>query len=221
MCTNSRIVKQLHPSWHYLFFNHIAAKAWVQEEMPQWSNLFESYPTDRQREQIFRWLILWKFGGFWVSSHVRLFKPLDPLLNSDLVILPWAIVSQSDFSKATLLPFELLGEKVDHLLLSDMVLGARAHHPFVEIILKAIVERAGFLNSVEPSTEVEELTTGCGVINAAWQIYNRSAGSFATPPTLLGTPLRLQNFDRYPIYSSDASGLTIGIYGYLHTSPND
>ncbi|MEZ5304454.1 MAG: hypothetical protein R3F11_27990 [Verrucomicrobiales bacterium] len=82
MVETEKRLKAMHPepAWEHLFFNHYEARDWVREHAPEWLDLYEFYPVDRQREQIFRWLAVWKLGGIWLSTQMRPLAPLDPLV---------------------------------------------------------------------------------------------------------------------------------------------
>ena len=76
----------MHPEWEHLFFNHYQAQDWVAEHTPEWIDLYNFYPLDRQREQIFRWLALWKLGGFWLGTKLRPLVSLETLRERSLVL---------------------------------------------------------------------------------------------------------------------------------------
>lgn len=166
---NGQRLQSLHPDWELPFFNHHEARAWVAAQTPEWLTLYDFYPVDRQREQVFRWLALWKLGGFWLSTQIRPLLSLEPLRNQPLVLAAQNRLSVSRFETLHRCPWDTALPEESLTGLTDHGFAAEAGHWFTRRVLHLLVERAGFLDAgSEPSPEDEEYTTGAGVLHAAW-----------------------------------------------------
>ena len=76
----------MHPGWEHCFWNHVEARRWVAEMMPEWLECYDFYPLDRQREQMFRWLVLWRLGGVWLSAEMRPLESFEGMGDGGLVL---------------------------------------------------------------------------------------------------------------------------------------
>lgn len=119
-------VRLLHPEWDYRFFDDDAVRRFVAEEFPQYRALFDAFPRHIQRVDFFRYLAVYRLGGFYFDLDVFLYERLAPLQSAGCVF-----------------PFEEL--TLNHLLwhrhgmdweVGNYAFGAAPGHPF----LKAIIE---------------------------------------------------------------------------------
>jgi hypothetical protein len=149
--------------------NHYEQKEWVEEHTPDWSEVYNFYPCDRQREQLFRWLAIWKLGGFWISTRFQPLQSFEPLSSRSLVLAEKQRMTPGEFENLhgmewdNCMPPEALIEIMDHSF------AAAPGNWFVERVLDLLIERAGYLDSnFEPDSIQEQFATGSGVVNAAW-----------------------------------------------------
>ena len=77
--------KLLHPTFEYLFFDDAQVESFIQEEFPQYKDTFHSFPFRIQRYDFFRYLAIYRYGGFYLDLDVLLAEPLTPLLKRDCV----------------------------------------------------------------------------------------------------------------------------------------
>lgn len=69
----------LHPNWDHRFFDDNAIKQFVASEFPQYQNTFNLFPKTIQRIDFFRYLAIYRYGGFYLDLDVFLNAPLHPL----------------------------------------------------------------------------------------------------------------------------------------------
>lgn len=136
--------------------------------MPEWLELYNFYPVDRQREQVFRWLALWKLGGFWLSTQYHPLRSMEPLRQRPLVLAEAWRLNSGEFETLHRIPFPQGCPPAGRICLSDGGFAAVPGNWFVGKILDLLISRAGYLDSEEPSPEDEEYTTRAGILNAAW-----------------------------------------------------
>ena len=135
-------VLKLHAGWTHLFFDDAAVEAFVAEREPTWLPLYRALNhSPIQRIDLFRYLAVYHYGGFYLDVDVLLVRPLELLAGTDI---------------ACAFPFERLVDAATHPtlvhhvgvheLLGQYFFGASARHPFIAAILR-YVHRA----SAEPS----------------------------------------------------------------------
>ncbi len=119
-------LKLLNPDFEYLFFDNSRVEAFITREFPQYRNAFDSFQSPIQRYDFFRYLAVYRLGGFYFDLDVMLANPLNSLLEFRCVF-----------------PFE--GLTFSHLLrtqynmdweIGNYAFGAEAGHPFLEKVIE-------------------------------------------------------------------------------------
>ena len=119
-------IRLLHPDYEYLFFDDQAVEDFIDREFPQYRAVFDGFRFPIQRFDFFRYLAVYRYGGFYFDMDVLLASTVSDLLDSGCVF-----------------PFE--GLTFSHLLrtqykmdweIGNYAFGAAPGHPF----LKAIIE---------------------------------------------------------------------------------
>jgi glycosyltransferase involved in cell wall biosynthesis len=80
------ISKELHPDWDINFYNEDDALQIVKQHFKELEDLYRSFPLDIQRANMFKILLMYLHGGFYMDLDVYCLKSLDPLLKFDLVL---------------------------------------------------------------------------------------------------------------------------------------
>ena len=118
-------VRLLNPDYEYLFFDNENVRAFLQQEFPQYVPVFEAFPYPIQRYDFFRYLAVYRYGGFYFD--------LDVLLASDL---------SSVLSTGCVFPFEglTLSRHLRDQLgmdweIGNYAFGAAAGHPFLAAVI--------------------------------------------------------------------------------------
>jgi len=70
----------LHPDWDIRFYTDADIRAFMVENFPEHMALFDFYPRQIQRVDIFRYYALYKLGGIYSDIDVEPFRPLDEIL---------------------------------------------------------------------------------------------------------------------------------------------
>src|ERR1700730_8677008 len=124
--TNLRL---LNPDFEYLFFDDSRIERFIDAEFPQYRSVFDSFSVRIQRYDLFRYLAVYRLGGFYFDTDVLLASGLEDLLEFGCVF-----------------PFEHLS--IHSLLceqygmdweIGNYAFGAAAGHPFLEAIVKNCV----------------------------------------------------------------------------------
>lgn len=78
-------LKLLHPDWDYIFFTDEDMVRFVQTEFPEYWNAFAAFAEPIQKVDFFRYLAVYRLGGFYFDLDVLLRRPLTDLLGWECV----------------------------------------------------------------------------------------------------------------------------------------
>lgn len=121
--TNLRL---LNPDFEYLFFDDAQVEEFIDAEFPQYRSVFNSFSQRIQRYDLFRYLAIYRFGGFYFDTDVLLASSLEDLLEFSCVF---------PFEHLTIHSF-LRREYAMDWEIGNYAFGAAAGHPFLDAIIK-------------------------------------------------------------------------------------
>jgi len=119
-------LKLLNPDYEYLFFDDEQVEQFFSREFPEYRSVIDSFQYPIQRFDFFRYLAVYRYGGFYFDVDVLLASELSPLLELGCVF-PFEALTVSRFLRDDLGMDWLVG---------NYAFGAAPGHPF----LKAIIE---------------------------------------------------------------------------------
>jgi len=119
-------LRLLNPDFEYLFFDNSQVESFIDREFPQYRAVFDSFRFPIQRYDFFRYLAVYRLGGFYFDLDVLFAEGLSSFLPSSCVF-PFEGLTLSHFLRSQC--------KMDWEL-GNYAFGAEAGHPF----LKAIIE---------------------------------------------------------------------------------
>jgi hypothetical protein len=122
-------IRLLNPDFEYLFFDDAQVDAFVDTQFPQYRQVFDSFPVRIQRYDFFRYLAIYRLGGFYFDMDVFLASSLSPLLELGCVF---------PFEELTVNPF-LRSEYGMDWEIGNYAFGAAAGHPFLHAIIENCV----------------------------------------------------------------------------------
>lgn len=122
-------IRLLNPDYEYLFFNHGQVDEFIGREFPDYRLIFDSFPFTIQRCDFFRYLAVYRYGGFYFDSDVLLASSLSDLLDFGCVF-PFETLNFSHFMRHDL--------RMDWQI-GNYAFGAAPGHPFLEAIIKNCV----------------------------------------------------------------------------------
>lgn len=122
-------LKLLNPDYEYLFFDDAQVDQFFRREFPQYREVFDSFQYPIQRCDFFRYLAVYRYGGFYFDLDVLLASGLSPLVEHGCVF-PFEALTVSHFLRNKLGMDWLIG---------NYAFGAAPGHPFLEAIIKNCV----------------------------------------------------------------------------------
>jgi mannosyltransferase OCH1-like enzyme len=172
----------LMPDYEHLFFDDFTQRDFVEERRPELLPVYEAFPRNIQRSDLFRVLAVAELGGFYLDTDVFLFHRLDPLCSAALVF-PYEL----DFTAAAhAMRHRTEKAKPEELMqIGNYGFGAAAGHWFLEAVLDEIVNRSEAPASRQHPVDVL-WSTGPVCLNA---VRDRHAESLANELlTISGMP---------------------------------
>lgn len=115
----------LHPEWEYLFFDDAAVSRFVASDFPQYRSVFEGFRYPIQRFDFFRYLAVFRLGGFYFDLDVFLSRPLEDLCINEAVF-PFEELTLNRFLRRTCAMDWELG---------NYAFGARAGNLFLQAVI--------------------------------------------------------------------------------------
>jgi hypothetical protein len=122
--------KLLNPDFEYLFFDDADVERFVCEEFPEYRSVFNRFPIPIQRYDFFRYLVVFRLGGFYLDLDVFLASGLDELCANSCVF---------PFEELTVHTFLRRQYEMDWEV-GNYAFGASAGHPFIGAIIANCVK---------------------------------------------------------------------------------
>lgn len=133
-------LRNLNPDYEYLFFDDRDVGDFIDREFPQYRQVFEAFPFAIQRYDFFRYLAVYRHGGFYFDLDVLLANNLSPLLQSSCVF---------PFEGLTISHFLREQHKMDWEI-GNYAFGAAPGHPFLDAVIENCVKAQSDPNWVKP-----------------------------------------------------------------------
>ena len=119
-------VRLLNPDFDYMFFDDRQVEEFIDKEFPEYRSVYDSFPVRIQRYDFFRYLAVYRLGGFYLDMDVFLATGLSELVNAGCVFPFEALTINRYLREEHAMDWEV----------GNYAFGAAAGHPF----LKAIIE---------------------------------------------------------------------------------
>lgn len=122
-------IKLLNPDYEYLFYDDEGVREFIEQEFPQYREVFDSFRFPIQRYDFFRYLAVYRHGGFYLDLDVLLASGLSSLLQCDCVF-PFEALTSSHFLRGH--------HKIDWEI-GNYAFGAAPGHPFLQEVIENCV----------------------------------------------------------------------------------
>lgn len=121
-------MQQLHPAWQIHIWDDAAALAIVEDYFPEWKQYFTTRRLTVQKTDIFRVMVTYLYGGFYLDMEMQCLKNLD-----DLCVHEMVLGVEKTLTREECIAF-------DHtypVRIASYMFGSRALHPFWLDLLQA------------------------------------------------------------------------------------
>jgi hypothetical protein len=122
-------IRLLNPDYEYLFFDDDGVRKFIEQEFPQHRQIFDSFRFPIQRYDFFRYLAVYRYGGFYLDLDIMLASGLSSLLDCGCVF---------PFEGLTLSTFLRSHHEMDWEI-GNYAFGAAPGHPFLEAVIENCV----------------------------------------------------------------------------------
>jgi hypothetical protein len=122
-------VRNLNPDFEYLFFDDNQVEKFLQEESPEHQAVAAAFPYRIQRYDFFRYLAVYRYGGFYFDLDVILASGLSNLLGHRAVF---------SFEDITLSRYMRRAFGIDWSI-GNYAFGCEAGHPFLRAVIENCV----------------------------------------------------------------------------------
>ena len=119
-------IKLLNPDFEYMFFDDRQVEEFIEKEFPEYRDVFHSFPVRIQRYDFFRYLAVYRFGGFYLDMDVFLASNLSELLDYGCVFPFEALTINAYLREEHAMDWEV----------GNYAFGAAAGHPFLLAIIE-------------------------------------------------------------------------------------
>lgn len=145
-------VRQLHPNWKITIWDDVVALSLVNEYFSEFRAMYTSYKRPVQRADVFRVMVMYLSGGFYMDLDMLCYKSLDELCGQGLVLGVEKTLTQQLCTQ--------LGHR-HRQRIANYMFGSSPRHPFWLEILKGMKERSQ--KPVDSESDVLE-STGPGLV---------------------------------------------------------
>lgn len=140
-CLN--LMQEMHPKWEFVFFSdgdsrEFVKREFVKRELPSYLELYDWYPRPVLKADLFRLLVVYRQGGFYLDTDFLLKKKLDPLCREKAVFAYEHVIDEKNYNLRYPTWLRAGEEK---LTVANYAFGAEAGHPFLATILEELVYR--------------------------------------------------------------------------------
>jgi inositol phosphorylceramide mannosyltransferase catalytic subunit len=122
-------LKLLNPDFEYVFFDDAGVERFIDAEFPQYRPVFKAFKYPIQRFDFFRYLAVYRLGGFYFALDVMLAKGLSELLSSKCTF-PFEGLTFSHHLRSKGMDWQL----------GNYAFGGPAGHPFLKTVIENCVK---------------------------------------------------------------------------------
>lgn len=133
-------MKLLNPDYEYRFFDDADVVQFIEREFPHYIDVFRGFLYPIQRYDFFRYLVVYRYGGFYFDLDVLLASSLSALLDQ-CCVFPFEALNLSHFLRNNLGMDWQVG---------NYAFGAAAGHPFLKALIEGCVRGQQDPEWVEP-----------------------------------------------------------------------
>tara|TARA_Y100000816_G_C25908529_1_gene473867 strand:- start:55 stop:738 length:684 start_codon:yes stop_codon:yes gene_type:complete len=169
-------IKELHPDYNYMFFNDNDIDNFIKTKYPNFIEIYNNFKYNIQRIDLFRLLAIYEFGGFYIDIDVEILKPLDNLLQYN-IIFPIEYNIEYVFNTLQKGRLQDILNKIKLQSFSDQLgqyaFGSIKKHNFIEHFISHIINNPIPKNELINSNKEEYIycTTGPRLLTLSYMLY--------------------------------------------------
>ena len=167
-------IKRLHPDFEYRFYTDEDMDMLMKTEFPEYYDKFNELPRMIMKIDMFRYFLMYKYGGLYTDMDYLMFNPFD-LLNEKVVI-----------------PCNREDENGNPICLGNCIFASQPNHPYWKSLMDTLftIDRTKLDYNTDKNIDGNVLGTGPMFVFAMWKKYSKinddicvSKRSLFHPPT--------------------------------------
>jgi len=167
-------IKRLHPDFEYRFYTDEDMDRLMKTEFSEYYDKFNELPRIIMKIDMFRYFLMYKYGGLYTDMDYLMFKPFD-LLNKKVVI-----------------PCNRENENEEPICLGNCIFASQPNHPYWKSLMDTlfIIDRKKIDYNTDKNIDGNVLGTGPLFVFDMWKKYSKinndicvSKRSLFHPPT--------------------------------------
>lgn len=164
----ARQIAALHPEYEYKFWTDDDMYTFIRTEFPTYWGKFAALPRVIMQIDMFRYFLLFKYGGMYADLDYYVLRPLDGLLKDKEIMLP------------------VNNEALDGTPLSigNCILASRPGHPFWRKLMDSLftIDRSAADFDSDSNVDMSIYGTGSGFVHSMWITYSADDKTIYLPP---------------------------------------
>ena len=178
----------LHSNWTYIFWTDKSSREFVDVYFHPLLQVYDAYLHSVQRADMFRYLVLYTFGGVYADIDMEPLKSLEAIRDWAPCIFPHEPDAHGKVSSSV-----LLSDVNNYTLISNALMACRPGHPYVFFLITQLVDRSPLLEpKLDCGLEATLPCTGPSLVSETITYYNRAVE--LTPQTLPTNRVMLANY---------------------------
>ena len=170
---------ELHYDYDYQFFSAWKRREFIRERRPELLDLYDFYPLNIQRSDLFRVIAIFELGGFYFDLDVHFHEALNGLCGSTLVLAEEWKMSADEYERRHSMP---LVDERDLVQVGNYGFAACARHWFFKEVIDEMLHRAAAVNPSSVTNGDVFFSTGPDVLSS---VYARVRDQLAGAVTIL------------------------------------
>lgn len=155
----------LNPGFEHVYFDDADVETFIGREFPEYRTLFGGFPHRIQRFDFFRYLAVYRLGGFYFDLDVFLARSIEELTQASCVF---------PFEELTLNAFLRSQHKLDWEI-GNYAFGAAAGHPFMRAVIDNCVRAQR-----EPHWVAPMMAGIPGYVRSGFEVLNTTGPGLVT-----------------------------------------
>ena len=148
-------IKRLHPDFEYRFYTDHDMDRLMKTEFPEYYEKFNELPRMIMKIDMFRYFLMYKYGGLYTDMDYLMFNPFD-ILNEKVVI-----------------PCNREEENSNPICLGNCIFASEPNHPYWKSLMDTLftIDRTKLDYNTDKNIDGNELGTGPMFVFAMWKKY--------------------------------------------------
>jgi len=163
-------IRELHPDYNYMFYSDDDIDKFMKSEYSILLPFYNNLKYNIQRFDLFRLLVIYKYGGFYFDIDVEIVKPVDDLLDNNVIFpveFPKNII-ESFFGKSRRHSYVILDDQ-----LGQYAFASEPHNLFIKAYITNIIKHRIPLSNIPSNNKQEYVccTTGPRILTTTYYEY--------------------------------------------------